>query len=330
MRSRHHRCALDGGGPRNPGVRVWRPLCDQEASGPIAVAVVGQPIEAVAMSSKDSALAAKNLDGADSRGHSVVWSAAQQDGEWIDPVTVRRGKSCHALRCTWFTYLVSRREQRLATRLDDASTRWCDATRSALEGRGYDARVGRRRPGSGLLAHRRCAGKDWGVTALTRQPDAHGHIGDVMTTRGGVSVLLSDNPTLLQPPFFYTHVALADWMPPDRPVVMFVTFMAMGERREVNLVYAPGAVRFDELLDGHESVPVQIGKWLFAGGHLTHHSVDRTPEGDRWASVVGGDVPPLAPADDPRRGNPEATTRRAERAYAALCATDWSRHWHVA
>ena len=162
---------------------------------------------------------------------------------------------------------------------------------------------------------------------MTRQPQVHGHIGEVMTTRGVVSILLTDNPSLLQPAFFYTYVALADWLPADRPVVMFVTFIATAERREVNLVYAPSTVRFDESLDGQDSVPVQIGRWLFTEGHLTHHSVDRTPEGDRWATAVGGDLPRLASPDDPRRGNPEATTRSAERAYAALCATDWSDHW---
>lgn len=110
---------------------------------------------------------------------------------------------------------------------------------------------------------------------------------------------------------------------------MFITLNATSERREVNLVYAPGAVRFDESLDEQDSVPVQIGKWLFSEGHLTHHSVDRTPEGDRWANAVGGVLSPLAPVDDAHRGNPEATTRSAERAYAALCATDWSAHWAI-
>lgn len=168
------------------------------------------------------------------------------------------------------------------------------------------------------------------MTAFARQPEVHGRIGDVTTTRGVVSILLTDNPTLGQPTFFYTYVALADWSPADCPVVMFVTFIVMSEeRREVNLVYAPGAVRFDESLDGDDSVPVQIGRWLFTEGHLTHHSGDRTPEGDRWANAVGGVLPPLAAADDPRRGNPEATTRSAERAYAALCATDWSGHWAI-
>jgi len=148
----------------------------------------------------------------------------------------------------------------------------------------------------------------------------------VTTTRGGASILLADNPTLNQPAFFYTYVALADWLPADQPVAMFVTFMVLNGRREVNLVYAPQAVRFDGDLDGQDSVPVQIGKWLFSEGHLTHHSVDRTPEGDRWAEAVGGFLPALAPVDDPHRGNPEATTRSAERAFAALCKTDWTQH----
>ena len=95
----------------------------------------------------------------------------------------------------------------------------------------------------------------------------------------------------------------------------------------MNLVYAPEVVRFDAALDGHISVPVQIGKWLFSEGHLTHHSVDRTPKDDEWAKTVGGVLPPLAPIDDPHRGNPEATVRSAERAYAALCETDWSEYW---
>lgn len=165
------------------------------------------------------------------------------------------------------------------------------------------------------------------VSAMTCQPAVHGEVGEIMTTRGAVSVMLTDNPTLGQPNFFYTYVALARWLPADRPVVMFATFLAPDERREVNLIYAPDAVRFEESLDGQTSVPVQIGRWLFSQGHLTHHSVDRTPEGDRWANSVGGVLPPLAPDDDPRRGTPEATNRSATRAYAALCATDWSQHW---
>jgi len=143
-----------------------------------------------------------------------------------------------------------------------------------------------------------------------------------------VSIMLTDNPTLDQPSFFYTYGALAGWLPADRPVAMFVTFMVLGERKEVNLVYAPKTIRFDLALDGEHSVPVQIGKWLFSEEHLTHHSVDRTPEGDGWAKAVGGVLPPLAPSDDPHRGNPDATVRSADRAYAALCATDWSEHWH--
>lgn len=143
------------------------------------------------------------------------------------------------------------------------------------------------------------------MTALTRQPGIHGPIGDLTTTRGLVRILLTDNPTLAQPSFFYTYVALAEWLPSEHPVAMLVTFIVLPEvRREVNLVYADGDVRFDPARDHEHSVAVQIGKWLFSDGHLTHHSFDRTPEGDRWAQAVGGTLPPLAPADDPRREIP--------------------------
>lgn len=57
--------------------------------------------------------------------------------------------------------------------------------------------------------------------ALTRQPKVHGPIDDVTTIRGEVSVVLTDNPTLNQPAFFYTYVALARWLPVDQPVAMF-------------------------------------------------------------------------------------------------------------
>ncbi|MBF4162315.1 hypothetical protein [Nocardioides acrostichi] len=162
------------------------------------------------------------------------------------------------------------------------------------------------------------------MTALTRQPGIHGPIGDLTTTRGLARILLTDNPTLDQPSFFYTYVALAEWLPPEHPVAMFVTFISLPkDRREVNLIYADSDVRFDPARDHEYSVAVQIGKWLFSEGHLTHHSVDRNPEGDRWAQAVGGILPPLAPADDPHRGNPEATVRSGKRALAALNATAW-------
>jgi hypothetical protein len=95
---------------------------------------------------------------------------------------------------------------------------------------------------------------------FTRRPKVHGQVGDVPTTRGAVRVLLTDNPTLPQPPFFLTYVGLAPWLPGDSSIAMFITFMVVKERKEVNLVYAPRASRYDEKLDGPESVPVQIGK----------------------------------------------------------------------
>ena len=122
--------------------------------------------------------------------------------------------------------------------------------------------------------------------------------------------MLTDNPTLDQPPILFTYVALAGWLPADSLVAMFVTFMVLGERKEVNLVYAPRSIRFDPNVDGNHSVPVQIGKWLFSEERLTHHSVDRTPQGDVWAKAVGGVLPTLAASDDPPRGTPEATVRK--------------------
>lgn len=179
------------------------------------------------------------------------------------------------------------------------------------------------------MTFRRLVVKIGYVKAFTREPRVHGVIDSLTTTRGATTVLLTDNPTLDQPDCFYTYVALAAWLPADQPVAMFVTFMAVNARREVNLVYAPPVVRFDGDFEDDVSVPVQIGRWLFSNGHLTHHSVDRTPEGDRWARAVGGVLPPLAAEDDPHRGSPEATTRSATRAYEALCTTDWTGHWGV-
>jgi hypothetical protein len=73
------------------------------------------------------------------------------------------------------------------------------------------------------------------MATMTRQPTVRGHLGDAGTTRGSVSVMLTDNPTLLQPPMFFTYVALARWLPAVRPVAMFVTFFVVEDRKEVNL-----------------------------------------------------------------------------------------------
>lgn len=151
-------------------------------------------------------------------------------------------------------------------------------------------------------------------------------LGSVSTSRGSTRIVRTTNPTLGQPPWFYSYVALGEWLLRGGEVALFVTYFTPpgDDRREVNLVYSPVDLRYDAHRDGQfGSVAVQVGKWLFDQGHLTHHSVDRTPAGDRWAKAVGGHLPDLAPDDDPHRGNPEATERSAVRAYNRLCATNW-------
>lgn len=162
------------------------------------------------------------------------------------------------------------------------------------------------------------------MSPFTQVPKVIRPIGNYSVTRGQVRIFLTENPTLMQPVSSYTYVCLGDWLPPESAVAMFVTAIFSSSRAEVNLVYAPEAERYRADLDGEcGSVSVQLGTWLFNRGHLTHHSIDRTPAGDRWAHHVGGVIPPLAPDDDPRRGNPEATVRSAERAFAALCEVEW-------
>jgi hypothetical protein len=154
-------------------------------------------------------------------------------------------------------------------------------------------------------------------------PHVHGVVGRVETSRGEVVVVLTDNP-MPDKRVLPAYVVVADWRPEHERVLMFVTALPVArDHITVNTVWAAPKVRW-RTDDGPTSVPVQIGRWLFANGHLTHHSEDRTPAGDRWANQVGGVVPDLAPEDDPNRGNPEATERSSQRIYKVLSEMDWS------
>jgi hypothetical protein len=156
------------------------------------------------------------------------------------------------------------------------------------------------------------------------RPNIHEVIGRAPTALGDVLVLLTDNP-LPEQPNFHTYAALADWMPIGSPVVMFVVVRKFESRHEVGMVYAAHSVRGPVEPGGsHNSVAVQLGRWLFQKGAFTHHSVDRTPSGDRWARLVGGVVPPLPAANDCHRATSADVVRQAELAYSALCAKDWS------
>lgn len=156
----------------------------------------------------------------------------------------------------------------------------------------------------------------------TRQPDIISSIGRVRTSRGDVLVVLTENPEIMPLPQFRTYVVLADWLPRDEPVVMFVTtnFRATGAR-EVHLVYRSRVVQYDAKQDGEsDSIAVQVGTWLFDNNYLTDHSASRNPAGERWAGRVGGVRPPL----DHRGAAPEDSVHRGMAAWNALCANDWS------
>lgn len=156
----------------------------------------------------------------------------------------------------------------------------------------------------------------------TRQPSVLGNIGRLSTSRGDVLVVLTENPEILPVSQLRTYVVLADWLPREEPVVMFVTtnFRDNGER-EVHLVYRSKGVAHVAGQDGDSgSIAVQVGRWLFDNHYLTVHSPSRNPAGERWAAHVGGVRPPI----DHRGASPEDSGQRASRAWSALCGNDWS------
>lgn len=150
-------------------------------------------------------------------------------------------------------------------------------------------------------------------------PRVVARLGRLSTTRGDAEVFQTNDPFPGRK-LFCAYVALVGGEP-----VMFVTFREGndGISRHVHVVWAHPDMRYRSELDGRESVPVQIGRWLFAKEYLTHHSADRTPSGDRWAGQVDGEIPPILAEDDPKRGDPEATERSSRRAYKLLCQVEW-------
>ena len=157
-------------------------------------------------------------------------------------------------------------------------------------------------------------------------PGVHEVVGRTTTSLGEVLILRTDNPYLSSQGLnFGTYVALADWMPNGSPVVMFVVVRNFDAGPAVGNVYAAPSVRGRSRSQGSgDSVPVQIGSWLFMKGAFTTHSADRTPSGDRWARLVGGTIPPIASGG---RGPSDAADveRQAELAYRTLSEKDWAR-----
>lgn len=115
---------------------------------------------------------------------------------------------------------------------------------------------------------------------------------------GSCAIALTTNPFVM-PPVIRTqcYAVLGDWLPPTAPVGMIVTFTVYNPAGgsstaiEVHNVYAVEQMRGHANAEG-DTIPVRIGKWLFAEGYLTLHSPDRTDAGDRWARRAGGPRPP--------------------------------------
>lgn len=153
-------------------------------------------------------------------------------------------------------------------------------------------------------------------------PKVVAFLGSLGTTQGDVKVFQTTDPFPKSYEFRQAYVALVDGQP-----AMFVTFTHGGDSssRHVNVVWARPDVRGRQIddSDGVSSFPVRIGRWLFYNGYLTHHSKDRTPAGDRWASQVGGEIPPILPENDPARGSTEGTEASSRRAYELLCRVEW-------
>ena len=114
---------------------------------------------------------------------------------------------------------------------------------------------------------------------------------------GSCAIALTSSPFALSPPGALCYAILADWLEPSAPVGMLVTFRPYRPKgktqpeREVWTVFAAEHMRGHCNADG-ETLPVTIGRWMFANQYLTLHSPDRTESGDRWAEQVGGELPP--------------------------------------
>lgn len=142
------------------------------------------------------------------------------------------------------------------------------------------------------------------------------HIGDLDTVHGAVAVW-KVRPTYSEAAEVAAYVAVvvkpsADYA--GRPVSMAVGIRdpdeapaVAAERRETPVVGRTPSARWDGAAHEVDNVyaradfryrgsddsrpAVQVGRFLRESGRLTRHSATRSPEGDRWALAVGGDIP---------------------------------------
>lgn len=153
-------------------------------------------------------------------------------------------------------------------------------------------------------------------------PHEHGpHRIPVDVGDGVCALALTANPFRAQEVIQFCWVVLASWLPAAAPVGMFVTVRAYvpgGERAlEVNTLWAAEQVR-GRRPGRSDTLPVLIGRWLVAERLITHHSPDRTDEGDRWAQAVGGHIP-----ERDQRGNARGIQRSSQEALDRLNHETW-------
>jgi hypothetical protein len=142
--------------------------------------------------------------------------------------------------------------------------------------------------------------------------------------QGTCALALTSPPFAMMLPGTNCWALLADWLPVDAPVGMFVTFWdrqpADGSARVLE-VHSIGAV--DDMRgspdENGDTVPVVLGRWLFDQGYLTRHSPDRTDRGDEWAQKVGGELP-----DRDQKGTVDAAERSGLAALDRLNQEIWA------
>ncbi|MFB6725548.1 hypothetical protein ACFCV3_35585 [Kribbella sp. NPDC056345] len=142
--------------------------------------------------------------------------------------------------------------------------------------------------------------------------------------QGSCALAWTSSPFAPVPADISCWVVLADWLPSDAPVGMFVSVRvhrpadAPAPILDVHSVGAVDKLRGNPDKNG-DTIPVLLGRWLFEQKYLTRHSPDRTDSGERWAQKVGGELP----ARD-LQGNADATERSVEAVLERLNQVPWT------
>lgn len=136
-------------------------------------------------------------------------------------------------------------------------------------------------------------------TLRATPPSLIGELGAAPTTRwGDVRVFRTTSPFR----FPDVRAARAYGVSVDHPqwrgpqVAMVVSYFAIRPNwLETHLVHAHPD--FAAPFAQEHPASVEVGRWLYTEGHLTHHAVERSPEHQEWAHHVGGRAPSLDPCE---------------------------------